>query len=263
VNHFQAAGGMGVLIAELLKHGLLHNDILTVADERGMQSYSQEPVLIEDQLVWQAVPPASLDLDVISSVEKPFATGGGLHVMHGNLGRGISKLSAVSEDHQIVEAPAVVFDDQEDFLAAFKRGELEKDFVAVIRFQGPRANGMPELHKLTPPMGVLQDKGFKVALVTDGRMSGASGKVPSVIHLCPECEMGGPLAKVREGDIISLNLQTGNVNVLIDDAEFNTREPLPNSAKNHHYGMGREMFGGFRLGASSAETGASNLFMVD
>ena len=263
VNHFQAAGGMGVLIAELLKHDLLHNDILTVADERGMQSYTQEPVLIEDQLVWQAVPSASLDAEVLSSVEKPFAAGGGLHVMHGNLGRGISKLSAVSEDHQIVEAPAVVFDDQEDFLAAFKRGELEKDFVAVIRFQGPRANGMPELHKLTPPMGVLQDKGFKVALVTDGRMSGASGKVPSVIHLCPECEMGGPLAKVQDGDVISLNLQTGDINVLVDDAEFNAREALPNSAKNHHYGMGREMFGGFRLGASSAETGASNLFMVD
>ena len=157
----------------------------------------------------------------------------------------------------------MVFDDQEDMLAAFKRGDLEKDFVAVIRFQGPRSNGMPELHKLTPPLGVLQDKGFKVALVTDGRMSGASGKVPSVIHLCPECESGGPLAKVRNGDIISLNLQTGDVNVLLDDTEFNAREPLPNSAKNHHYGMGREMFGGFRLGASSAETGASNLFMVD
>jgi phosphogluconate dehydratase len=263
VNHFQAAGGMGVLIAELLKHDLLHEDIITVADERGMNSYCQEPIVIENQLVWQAVPEASLDPEVLSSVEKPFATGGGLHVMHGNLGRGISKLSAVSADHQIVEAPAVVFDDQEDFLAAFKRGELEKDFVAVIRFQGPRANGMPELHKLTPPMGVLQDKGFKVALVTDGRMSGASGKVPSVIHLCPECEMGGPLAKVLTGDVIALNLQTGDINVLVDEAEFNARSPLPNSAKNHHYGMGREMFGGFRLGASSAETGASNLFMVD
>jgi len=263
VNHFQAAGGMGVLIAELLKHGLLHEDILTVADERGMNSYTKEPVLIENQLLWQSVPSASLDTEVLSSVEKPFATGGGLHVMRGNLGRGISKLSAVSVDHQIVQAPAVVFDDQEDFLAAFKRGELEKDFVAVLRFQGPRANGMPELHKLTPPLGVLQDKGFKVALVTDGRMSGASGKVPSVIHLCPECEMGGPLAKVLEGDVISLNLQTGNINVLVDETEFNAREPLPNSAKNHHYGMGREMFGGFRLGASSAETGASNLFRVD
>ncbi|MCK5478870.1 MAG: dihydroxy-acid dehydratase, partial [Methylococcales bacterium] len=206
---------------------------------------------------------ASLDKDVLATVKKPFATGGGLHVMHGNLGRGVSKLSAVSEDHQIVKAPAVVFDDQEDFLAAFQRGELEKDFVAVIRFQGPRSNGMPELHKLTPPLGVLQDKGFKVALVTDGRMSGASGKVPSAIHLCPECEMGGPLAKVLDGDIISLNLQTGNVNALVDEAEFNARIPIPNRANNHHYGMGREMFGGFRLGASTAETGASNLFPVD
>jgi phosphogluconate dehydratase len=263
VNHFHAAGGMGVLIAELLKNGLLHEDILTVADKCGMNNYTQEPKLIEDKLVWEPVPTASLDKEVLSTVQQPFATGGGLHVMHGNLGRGISKLSAVSEDHQIVEAPAVVFDDQEDFLAAFKRGELEKDFVAVLRFQGPRSNGMPELHKLTPPLGVLQDKGFRVALVTDGRMSGASGKVPSVIHLCPECEVGGPLAKVRNGDIIALNLQTGDCNALVDEAEFNARVPWPNSAKNHHYGMGREMFGGFRLGASSAETGASNLFLVD
>ncbi|MEQ1546003.1 phosphogluconate dehydratase [Methyloglobulus sp.] len=263
VNHFHAAGGMGVLIAELLKNGLLHEDILTVADKCGMNNYTQEPKLIEDKLVWQPVPTASLDKAVLTTVAEAFATGGGLHVMHGNLGRGISKLSAVSEDHQIVEAPAVVFDDQEDFLAAFKRGELEKDFIAVLRFQGPRSNGMPELHKLTPPLGVLQDRGFKVALVTDGRMSGASGKVPSVIHLCPECEVGGPLAKVRNGDTIALNLQTGDCNALVDEAEFNARVPWPNSAKNHHYGMGREMFGGFRLGASSAETGASNLFAVD
>ena len=263
VNHFHAAGGMGVLIAELLKNGLLHEDILTVADKCGMDNYTQEPKLIDGKLMWQPVPSSSLDKDVLSTVQTPFATGGGLHVMRGNLGRGISKLSAVSEDHQIVEAPAEVFDDQEDFLSAFKRGELEKDFVAVIRFQGPRSNGMPELHKLTPPLGVLQDKGFKVALVTDGRMSGASGKVPSVIHICPECEVGGPLAKVRNGDIIALNLQTGDCNVLVDEAEFNARIPWPNSAKNHHYGMGREMFGHFRLGASSAETGASNLFAVD
>ena len=263
VNHFHAAGGMGVLIAELLKNGLLHEDILTVADEKGMNSYTQEPKLDDDKIIWEPCPEASLDKDVLATVKKPFATGGGLHVMHGNLGRGVSKLSAVSEDHQIVKAPAVVFDDQEDFLAAFQRGELEKDFVAVIRFQGPRSNGMPELHKLTPPLGVLQDKGFKVALVTDGRMSGASGKVPSAIHLCPECEMGGPLAKVLDGDIISLNLQTGNVNALVDEAEFNARIPIPNRANNHHYGMGREMFGGFRLGASTAETGASNLFPVD
>ncbi len=263
INHFHAAGGMGVLIAELLKHGLLHEDTLTVSDSKGMNSYTQEPKLHDNKITWEPCPEVSLDKEVLATVEKPFATGGGLHVMRGNLGRGVSKLSAVSEDHQIVEAPAVVFDDQEDFLTAFQRGELEKDFVAVIRFQGPRANGMPELHKLTPPLGVLQDKGFKVALVTDGRMSGASGKVPSAIHLCPECEMGGPLAKVLDGDIISLNLQTGDVNALVDDAEFNARTPIPSSANNHHYGQGREMFGGFRLGASTAETGASNLFPVD
>ncbi|WP_305908910.1 phosphogluconate dehydratase [Methylomarinum sp. Ch1-1] len=263
VNHFHAAGGMGVLIAELLKHGLLHEDILTVADEKGMNSYTQEPKLKDGKLVWEPCPTSSMDTEVLSTVEKPFAATGGLHVMQGNLGRGVSKLSAVSADHRIVEAPAVVFDDQEDFLAAFKRGELEKDFVAVIRFQGPRANGMPELHKLTPPLGVLQDKGFKVALVTDGRMSGASGKVPSVIHLCPECEMGGPLAKVLDGDIISLNLQTGEITAKVAEAEFNARTPIPNRANNHHYGMGREMFGNFRLGASTAETGASNLFPVD
>jgi phosphogluconate dehydratase len=263
VNHFQAAGGMGVLIDELLRNGLLHEDTITVADQRGMKNYCQEPQLIDNKLIWKPVPDASLDTNVLSTVDSPFATGGGLHVMRGNLGRGISKLSAVSIDHQIVEAPAIVFDDQEDMLAAFKRGELEKDFIAVLRFQGPRSNGMPELHKLTPPLGVLQDKGFKVALVTDGRMSGASGKVPSAIHMCPECEAGGALAKVRTGDIIYMNLQTGNINVLVDENEFNNRIPLPNTSKNHHYGMGREMFGGFRLGASSAETGASNLFLVD
>ena len=263
VNHFHAAGGMGVLIAELLKHGLLHEDILTVADSKGMNNYTQEPKLKNDTLTWEACPETSLDKDVLSTVDTPFSKEGGLHVMRGNLGRGVSKLSAVAKKHQIVEAPAVVFDDQEDFLVAFQRGELEKDFIAVIRFQGPRANGMPELHKLTPPLGVLQDKGFKVALVTDGRMSGASGKVPSAIHLCPECEMGGALAKVLDGDIISLNLQTGDVNALVDKEEFDAREPIPNHANNHHYGMGREMFGGFRLGASTAETGASNLFPVD
>lgn len=263
VNHFHAAGGMGVLIAELLRNGLLHEDVLTVANNKGMNSYTQEPKLQEAKIVWEDCPKSSLDTEVLATVEKPFSVEGGLHVMKGNLGRGVSKLSAVAKSHQVVEAPAVVFDDQEDFLVAFQRGELEKDFIAVIRFQGPRANGMPELHKLTPPLGVLQDRGFKVALVTDGRMSGASGKVPSAIHLCPECEMGGPLAKVLEGDIISLNLQTGQVNALVDEVEFDARSPIPNRANNHHYGQGREMFGGFRLGASTAETGASNLFPVD
>lgn len=263
INHFQAAGGMGVLIAELLKNGLLHEDILTVADQRGMSHYHQEPKLVDGQLIWEPCPEASLDAEVISTVAKPFAAGGGLHVMHGNLGRGISKVSAVAEQHQVVEAPAMVFDDQDDVVAAFKRGELEKDVIVVLRFQGPKSNGMPELHKLTPPLGVLQDKGFKVALVTDGRMSGASGKVPSAIHMCPECEEGGPLAKVHTGDIIYLNTQTGEVNVRVDAAEFDARIPAANSAKGHHFGMGRELFGSFRLGASSAETGACNLFVAD
>ncbi len=263
INHFQAAGGMGVLIAELLKHGLLHKDIITVADQRGLDNYAQEPKLIDGELTWEPCPKASLDPEVLSTVDNPFATGGGLHVMHGNLGRGVSKISAVAEQHQVVQAPAMVFDDQDDVVAAFKRGEMEKDVIVVLRFQGPKSNGMPELHKLTPPLGVLQDKGFKVALVTDGRMSGASGKVPSAIHMCPECEEGGPLAKVRDGDMIYLNTQTGEVNVLVDEAEFNARVADKNSASGHHYGMGREMFGTFRQGASSAETGASNLFPVD
>ena len=263
INHFQAAGGMGVLISELLENGLLHESILTVADQRGMKNYTQEPKLTDGKLTWISCPEASLDNAVISSVEQPFATGGGLHVMRGNLGRGVTKISAVAVEHQIIEAPAMVFDDQNDMVDAFKRGELEKDFVAVIRFQGPKSNGMPELHKLTPPLGVLQDRGFKVALLTDGRMSGASGKVPSAIHMCPECADGGPLAKVHNGDMIHLNTQTGEINVLIDKAEFDSRVPAINTTKNHHYGMGRELFGAFRQGASSAETGASNLFAID
>ncbi|QSB00037.1 phosphogluconate dehydratase [Methylomonas sp. EFPC1] len=263
VNQFQAAGGMGLLIQELLEHGLLHGDILTIGDQRGMAQYSQVPTLNDGKLSWEAGPAVSLDPDVISSVEQPFAAGGGLHVMHGNLGRGVSKISAVAEKHQVVTAPAMVFDDQLDVVAAFKRGELEKDVIVVLRFQGPKANGMPELHKLTPVLGVLQDRGFHVALVTDGRMSGASGKVPSAIHMWPECIDGGPLAKVRDGDIIALNTQTGEVNVLVDQAEFDARVPTANSATGHHFGMGRELFGAMRANASTSETGATNLFFVD
>ena len=263
INHFQAAGGMGVLIAELLRNGLLHGDVITIGDERGMAQYNQEPTLIDGHLSWQAGPEQALDKTVISSVAEPFAAGGGLHVMHGNLGRGVSKISAVAEQHQVVTAPAVVFDDQDEVVAAFKRGELEKDCIVVLRFQGPKANGMPELHKLTPPLGVLQDRGFKVALITDGRMSGASGKVPSAIHMCPECIDGGPLAKVQNGDLIVLNTQTGEVNVQVEASVFNARVAAANTAKGHHIGMGRELFGAFRANASSAETGATNLFFVD
>jgi phosphogluconate dehydratase len=263
VNQFHAAGGMGVLIGELLNNGLLHGDILTVGDQRGMAQYTQEPMLNDGKLSWQPGPAGSKDEEIISSVAKPFAAGGGLHVIHGNLGRGVTKVSAVAEKHQVVTAPAMVFDDQLDVVAAFKRGELEKDVIVVLRFQGPKANGMPELHKLTPIMGLLQDKGFHVALLTDGRMSGASGKVPSAIHMWPECIDGGPLAKVQNGDLIVLNTQTGEVNVQVDQAEFDARVPTPNSAAGHHFGMGRELFGAMRAQASTAETGATNLFFVD
>ncbi|NIB43043.1 phosphogluconate dehydratase [Pseudomaricurvus alkylphenolicus] len=260
INHFQAAGGMGVLIDKLLQAGLLHADILTVADDRGMTSYNREPALRDGELVWQDCPTESLDADVLRGCDEPFSASGGLHVLDGNLGRGVIKVSAVAEEHRIVEAPAIVFDDQNDLVAAFKAGKLEQDFVAVVRYQGPKANGMPELHKLTPPLGVLQDRGFKVALVTDGRMSGASGKVPAAIHLSPECASGGPLARVKTGDLVRLNANTGELKVLVDEAEFGSRIPLASTAGDHHHGMGRELFGVFRSAASSSENGACSLF---
>ena len=263
INHFQAAGGMCVLIKELSENGLMHQDVLAVGDERGMASYTEEPKMVDDKLVWEVGPEKTLDPGVISSVKAPFASGGGLHVMKGNLGRGMSKISAVDPKHRVVQAPAMVFDYQDDVVAAFKRGDLNKDVIVVLCFQGPKSNGMPELHKLTPPLGVLQDKGYKVALVTDGRMSGASGKVPSAIHMCPECADDGPLTKVRDGDIISLNTETGELNVLVDDKELEKRVSCMLANTEHHYGMGRELFDSFRRGVSSAETGAINLFNVE
>ena len=263
INHFQAAGGMSVLIKELSENGLMHQDVLAVGDERGMASYTEEPKMVDDKLVWEVGPEKTLDPGVISSVKAPFASGGGLHVMKGNLGRGMSKISAVDPKHRVVQAPAMVFDYQDDVVAAFKRGDLNKDVIVVLCFQGPKSNGMPELHKLTPPLGVLQDKGYKVALVTDGCMSGASGKVPSAIHMCPECADDGPLTKVRDGDIISLNTETGELNVLVDDKELEKRVSCMLANTEHHYGMGRELFDSFRRGVSSAETGAINLFNVE
>jgi len=236
---------------------------MTVATTKGMNTYTQEPKLVDGDLIWEEGPGVSLDLSVVGSVEKPFSSSGGLHLIHGNLGRGMSKISAVAEEHQIVEAPAMVFDDQNDVVEAFKRGEMEQDLIVVLRFQGPKANGMPELHKLTPILGSLQDKGFHVALVTDGRMSGASGKVPSAIHLCPESAEGGPLTRVRTGDMIHLNTQTGDLNILIDDDVFENRVYCIKADTEHHYGMGRELFDSFRRGVSSAETGAINLFNAD
>lgn len=263
VNHFQAAGGMGVLIQELLSHGLLHEDIITVGNERGLSQYSQEPKLIDGKLIWQEGPKDSLDKEVVGTVEQPFAKSGGVHLIKGNLGRGVSKVSAVDIEHRVVEAPAMVFDDQDDALDAFKRGALEKDVVVVLRFQGPKSNGMPELHKLSSPLGVLQDRGFKVALVTDGRMSGASGKVPSAIQMCPESADEGPLTKVKDGDIIHLDTENGIMNVLVDTEEFASRMSCMMANTEHHYGSGRELFDSFRRGVSSAEEGAINMFNVE
>ncbi len=255
INHFQAAGGMSFLVRELLAAGLLHEDVNTVAGH-GLSRYTQEPFLDNGKLVWREGPVNSLDENILRPVARAFSPEGGLRVMEGNLGRGVMKVSAVAPEHQIVEAPARVFEDQQDLADAFKAGELERDFVAVMRFQGPRSNGMPELHKMTPFLGVLQDRGFKVALVTDGRMSGASGKIPAAIHVCPEAFDGGALAKVRDGDIIRVDGVKGTLQVLMDAAEFAERTPAVGQLANA-VGCGRELFGFMRLAFSSAEQGAS------
>ncbi len=255
VNHFAAAGGLPFVIRELRDSGLLHDDVDTVMGH-GMAAYTQEPFLQEGSLKWHDAVAESRDTEVLRTVAAPFSPDGGLRLMRGNIGRGVVKISAVAEKHRIIEAPAIVFDDQKEVLAAFARGELERDFVCVVRFQGARANGMPELHKLTPVLGVLQDRGFKVALVTDGRMSGASGKVPSSIHMSPEALMGGGIGKIRTGDPIRFNAQTGELNALVDEAEWAARKiPTPDLTANTH-GIGRELFAGFRSTAGSAETGA-------
>ena len=255
INHFQAAGGMSFLIRELLEAGLLHEDVNTVAG-KGLSRYIQEPFLVDGELVWRDGPIESLDETILRPVARAFSPEGGLRVMEGNLGRGVMKVSAVAPEHQVVEAPAVVFQDQQDLADAFKAGLLEKDFVAVMRFQGPRSNGMPELHKMTPFLGVLQDRGFKVALVTDGRMSGASGKIPAAIHVNPEAQSGGPLARVQDGDIIRVDGVTGTLELKVDAEVFAARTPATGLLGNN-VGAGRELFAFMRLAASSAEQGAS------
>ncbi|TJZ65165.1 phosphogluconate dehydratase [Chitiniphilus eburneus] len=258
VNHFHAAGGMGYLIRELLDAGLLHEDVLTNAGP-SLRAYANEPFLADGKAVWRAAPADSGDENVLRPATRPFSADGGLRLLAGNLGRSVIKISAVAPEHRLVEAPAIVFDDQDDVLEAFKRGELEKDFIAVLRFQGPRANGMPELHKLTPALGVLQDRGFKVALVTDGRMSGASGKVPSAIHMTPEVVSGGPLGKVRTGDILLLDAEAGVVEAKVDAAEWAAREVAVADLSRNGHGMGRELFASFRAAATGAEEGAISL----
>lgn len=255
INHFQAAGGMAFLIRELLDAGLLHEDVNTVAGH-GLRLYTREPFLEDGKLVWRDGPRESLDENILRPIARPFSPEGGLRVMQGNLGRGVMKVSAVAPEHQIVEAPARVFHDQQDLADAFKAGELERDFVAVMRFQGPRSNGMPELHKMTPFLGVLQDRGFKVALVTDGRMSGASGKIPAAIHVCPEAFDGGPLALVQDGDVVRVDGVNGTLQVLLEPAELAAREPAVNHLDSG-VGCGRELFGFMRMAFSSAEQGAS------
>ncbi|MBC2658200.1 phosphogluconate dehydratase [Pseudomonas sp. MSSRFD41] len=255
INHFQAAGGMSFLIRELLEAGLLHEDVNTVAGP-GLSRYTQEPFLDNGKLVWRDGPIESLDESILRPVARAFSPEGGLRVMEGNLGRGVMKVSAVAPEHQVVEAPAMVFQDQQDLADAFKAGQLEKDFVAVMRFQGPRSNGMPELHKMTPFLGVLQDRGFKVALVTDGRMSGASGKIPAAIHVSPEAQVGGALARVRDGDIIRVDGIKGTLELKVDAEQFAAREPAKGLLGNN-VGTGRELFAFMRMAFSSAEQGAS------
>lgn len=259
INHFVAAGGMALLIKELLEAGLLHNDVKTICGD-GLERYTQEPTIKDGELTWQAGPTESFDLEVLSTVAKPFKPDGGLSVLHGNLGRAVMKTSALREPHCRIKAPAVVFEDQFELQAAFKAGDLDKDCIVVVRFQGPAAIGMPELHSLTPPLGVLQDKGFKVALVTDGRMSGASGKVPAAIHVTPEAIHGGLLAKVQSGDIIELNTETGEMSLHVDSEVLSKREAKTADTHKHQIGMGREMFAGMRNVLTGAEQGACSLF---
>jgi phosphogluconate dehydratase len=257
VNHFQAAGGMAFLIGQLLDAGLLHPDVQTVAGP-GLDRYRQEPFLAPDgSLIWRPGPTRSLDPDVLRPVDDPFTRDGGLRVLAGNLGRAVIKVSAVAPAHRVITAPARVFDDQAQVIEAFRQGELDRDVVVVVRYQGPRANGMPELHKLTPVLGVLQDRGHRVALVTDGRMSGASGKVPAAIHVTPEAAVGGILSRVRDGDLVRLDSDAGTLHVETVDP-ITDRSPAGAPPDDESYaGTGRELFNVFRHAASGADTGAA------
>lgn len=256
VNHFHTAGGMSYVIASLIDAGLLHDDILTVAG-RSLRDHARDPKLLGegDDLTFEEAPAEPLDESMLRPPANPFQPDGGMRLVKGNLGRATFKTSAVDPERRTIEAPARVFSDQDAVIAAFKAGELERDVVVVVRFQGPRANGMPELHKLTPPLGVLQDRGHKVALVTDGRMSGASGKVPAAIHLSPEAVGGGPIGRIRDGDVIRLSAEEGLLEVLVDPAEWDRREAAVQPPDG--LGTGRELFAFMRQGADDAERGGS------
>jgi len=257
VNHFHAAGGMSFLIRELLAAGLLHRDVLTVCGD-GLDAYLQEPLLdAEGKLTWRDGPAGTGDPAVLRGTADPFQTAGGLQVLTGNLGRAVVKTSAVAPQRHVIEAPARVFDCQDELQRSFAAGELTGDMIAVIRFQGPKANGMPELHKLMPLLGVLQDRGLKVALVTDGRLSGASGKVPAAIHVTPEAADGGAIARIRDGDVIRLDAVTGQLDVRVTPSELAARACAQADLSTMHVGIGRELFGFFRERVSCADRGAS------
>jgi phosphogluconate dehydratase len=258
INRFQVCGGMGFLIRELLDAGLLHEDVTTVMGG-GLRAYAREPWLNAGQLAWREAPETSGDLEVLRPVSAPFSPHGGLELLSGNLGRAVIKTSAMKMDHFVIEAPALVFDSQEAVIEAFKAGRLDRDFVAVLRFQGPRANGMPELHQLTPSLASLQSRGFRVAIVTDGRMSGASGSVPAAIHLTPECLAGGPLARIRDGDLIRLDCDAGLLEARVPDDIWQAREPASLQHADNEFGSGRELFTAFRRAAGDAEAGAMAL----
>jgi phosphogluconate dehydratase len=255
VNHFHEAGGMAFLMDQLLDGGLLHGDVNTIMGH-GLEAYRQVPRLEGATLTWQRVSKESGNRGVLRSISEPFRPDGGLRMLSGNVGRGVIKVSSVPDDRMIVEAPAIVFDEQDDVKAAFDRGELNRDFIAVVRFQGPRARGMPELHKLTPTLSLLQDRGHRVALLTDGRMSGASGRVPAAIHVTPEAEAGGPIARIRTGDLVRLDAIAGTIEVLVDADDWNSRIPDNIDLAMHHTGMGRELFAMFRQSAVTADLGA-------
>ncbi|WP_300390181.1 phosphogluconate dehydratase [Henriciella sp.] len=255
VNHFQAAGGMSFVIKELLKAGLLNGEANGLMGK--LSEHAREPWLDNGELAFRDAPETSGDLDIVRPVEDPFQPEGGLRMLDGPLGRGVIKVSSVKPDRMVIEAPARVFDNQEGLKDAFKNGELDKDVIAVVRFQGPAANGMPELHALSPALGALQDKGYKVALVTDGRMSGASGKIPAAIHVGPEAARGGALARVRDGDVIRLDAETGRLDIQVPEDEFNAREPVQFRPNIRGQGLGRELFGAFRDNAGRPESGGS------
>ncbi|CAA6822168.1 MAG: Phosphogluconate dehydratase (EC [uncultured Sulfurovum sp.] len=256
VNHFRDAGGMSTVISELLDAGLVHNDVQTIMG-KGLDKYIVEPTFNDKKLFFKEGAKVSRDKSVISSCKYPFSLEGGLKLLSGNLGRSVIKTSALKPEQFIIEAEAIVFESQASLQDAFKNGELEKDFIAVVRYQGPKANGMPELHGLMPPLGVLQEKGFKVAIITDGRMSGASGKIPSAIHFSPEALDGGMLAKVKTGDVIRLDVTKGEVLLFVDTEALASRSVEVPDLSLHRYGFGRELFVSIRKSIGSAEEGAS------